>query len=248
MIFPIRRVSEIYRNTSSASVESWPPKLWSNGRIEARDFLIKQFVGKISWTTFIYHFQKYLDGLKWIWGWKRFEMFFFFKGHRHLHWWLPFLKLTAKAPEHRLGPKRKGSSSNHPFSGVFDVSFRQGRSCYAQGPVINLFSVFSMWKLPKNKNKKAHTSNPRKSIDWYRFKSRDEHFEGSLGIKSGWSCFEWVCGKASCLVHWNRSSFLCGLKLLDGVEFHEWLRETNVFRPTLPPTSISLDDHTCLQH
>jgi len=28
------------------------------------------------------------------------------------------LKLTAKAPENRQGPKRKRSHSNHPFSGA----------------------------------------------------------------------------------------------------------------------------------
>ena len=31
---------------------------------------------------------------------------------------LPSLKLTAKAPENGPGPKRKRSSSNHPFSGA----------------------------------------------------------------------------------------------------------------------------------
>ena len=35
---------------------------------------------------------------------------------------LASLKLTAKAPENRPGPKRKGSSSNHPFSGDMLVS------------------------------------------------------------------------------------------------------------------------------
>ena len=31
---------------------------------------------------------------------------------------VPSLKLTAKAPENRPGPKRKQSYSNHPFSGA----------------------------------------------------------------------------------------------------------------------------------
>ncbi len=41
---------------------------------------------------------------------------------------LPSLKLTAKAPENRPGPKRKQSSSNHPFSFLANVavSFRGG--------------------------------------------------------------------------------------------------------------------------
>ena len=30
------------------------------------------------------------------------------------------------ANENRADPKRKGSYSNHPFSGAFDVSFREG--------------------------------------------------------------------------------------------------------------------------
>ena len=32
--------------------------------------------------------------------------------------WMPFLKLTANAPENRPKPTRKGSYSNHPFSGA----------------------------------------------------------------------------------------------------------------------------------
>ena len=40
--------------------------------------------------------------------------------------YLPSLKLTAKAPENGPKPKRKRSSSNHPFSGVLAVSFREG--------------------------------------------------------------------------------------------------------------------------
>ena len=35
------------------------------------------------------------------------------------------LKLTAKAPENRPKPNRKGSSSNHPFSGA-NCSFQGG--------------------------------------------------------------------------------------------------------------------------
>ena len=42
------------------------------------------------------------------------------------------LKITAKAPENRPGPKRKGSSSNYPFSGAFAVSFREGISCVSE--------------------------------------------------------------------------------------------------------------------
>ena len=40
------------------------------------------------------------------------------------------LKLTAQfAPENRpFAPKRKGSSSKHPYSGAFAVSFREGKS------------------------------------------------------------------------------------------------------------------------
>ena len=36
------------------------------------------------------------------------------------------MKLTANAPENRPKPNKKGSSSNHPFLGVFAVSFREG--------------------------------------------------------------------------------------------------------------------------
>ena len=39
---------------------------------------------------------------------------------------LPEFNIAAIAPENRPTPKRKGSSSNHPFSGAFDVSFREG--------------------------------------------------------------------------------------------------------------------------
>jgi len=39
---------------------------------------------------------------------------------------LPSLKLTAKAPENRPGPKRKQSYSNHPFSGAMLVLGRVG--------------------------------------------------------------------------------------------------------------------------
>ncbi len=40
------------------------------------------------------------------------------------------LKLTVQfAPENRpFAPKRKGSSSKHPYSGAFAVSFREGKS------------------------------------------------------------------------------------------------------------------------
>ena len=41
---------------------------------------------------------------------------------------IPSLKLTARAPENRPGPERKQSYSNHPFSGAFAVSFREGNS------------------------------------------------------------------------------------------------------------------------
>ena len=36
------------------------------------------------------------------------------------------LKLTAKAPENRPGPKEKRSYSKHQFSGTLAVSFREG--------------------------------------------------------------------------------------------------------------------------
>ena len=39
---------------------------------------------------------------------------------------LPEFNIATIAPENRPTPKRKGSSSNHPFSGAFDVSFREG--------------------------------------------------------------------------------------------------------------------------
>ena len=41
---------------------------------------------------------------------------------------IPSLKLTAKAPESRPKPNRKGSysNSNHPFLGAIYVSFREG--------------------------------------------------------------------------------------------------------------------------
>ena len=45
----------------------------------------------------------------------------FAKYHGHP---VPSLKLTAKAPENRPKPKRKGSSSNHQFSGAMLVSGR----------------------------------------------------------------------------------------------------------------------------
>ena len=41
---------------------------------------------------------------------------------------IPSLTLTAKAPEKMEGTKRKGSSSNHPFSRAFAVSFREGNT------------------------------------------------------------------------------------------------------------------------
>ena len=44
------------------------------------------------------------------------------------------LKLAAKAPENRPGPKRKGASSNHPFSGAFAVSFREGSFIFTPDP------------------------------------------------------------------------------------------------------------------
>ena len=46
---------------------------------------------------------------------------------------LPSLKLTAKAPENRPGPKRKGLSSKHPFSGanLLLVSGRVFKSSFA---------------------------------------------------------------------------------------------------------------------
>ena len=40
----------------------------------------------------------------------------------------PSPKLTAKAPEHRPGPKRKRSYSNHPWLQVRAISFREGIS------------------------------------------------------------------------------------------------------------------------
>ena len=39
------------------------------------------------------------------------------------------LKRTAKAPENRPGPKRKQSSSNHPFSGANNTMLVSGRVC-----------------------------------------------------------------------------------------------------------------------
>ena len=47
---------------------------------------------------------------------------------------LPSLKLTANAPENRPKPNRKHSYSNHPFSGAFAVSFREGIHC-KNGPL-----------------------------------------------------------------------------------------------------------------
>ena len=47
-----------------------------------------------------------------------------FVGRVGFLWWLHSLKLTAKAPENRPGPKRKRSYSNHPFSGAMLVSGR----------------------------------------------------------------------------------------------------------------------------
>ena len=47
---------------------------------------------------------------------------FFFEQNMRL---LPSLKLTANSPENRpKRPNRKGSYSNHPFSGAKHVSFR----------------------------------------------------------------------------------------------------------------------------
>jgi len=44
-----------------------------------------------------------------------------------MEFFVPSLKLTTKAPEDRPKlPKGKESSSNHPFSGAFAVSFREG--------------------------------------------------------------------------------------------------------------------------
>ena len=53
------------------------------------------------------------------------------------------VKLIAR-PENRPGPKRKGSSSNHPFSGALAVSFRDG-SEENQSPLFSSQRIYPAW-------------------------------------------------------------------------------------------------------
>ena len=53
---------------------------------------------------------------------------------------------STVAPENRPGPNRKGSSPNHPFSGAFAVSFREGKFflCAEANSVVDLYQN-SFW-------------------------------------------------------------------------------------------------------
>ena len=61
--------------------------------------------------------------------------------------YLPSLKLTAKAPENGPKPKRKRSSSNHPFSGVLAVSFREG---ILYGYILHDIYIYIHWLMAMN--------------------------------------------------------------------------------------------------
>ena len=59
--------------------------------------------------------------------------------------YLPSLKLTAKAPENGPKPKRKRSSSNHPFSGVLAVSFQGGYIIWIYNYIIFIYIYIGWW-------------------------------------------------------------------------------------------------------
>ena len=71
----------------------------------------------------------------------------------------PPLKLIAKAPENRPKPqKRKGSYCNHPFSGEFAVSFREG--IYISHFIFQKKKCGDKWSLSQPSHQKRRNKRP----------------------------------------------------------------------------------------